>query len=44
MKELRTLLPEEKEFVRKLSELRKDRSDKDMPNFQSGRILDQIVS
>ena len=43
MKELRTLLPEEKEFVRKLSELRKDRSDKNMPNFQSGRILEQIV-
>ena len=42
-KELRTLLPEEKEFVRKLSELRKDRSDKNMPNFQSGRILEQIV-
>lgn len=43
MKELRTLLPEEKEFVRKLSELRKDGSDKNMPNFQSGRILEQIV-
>ena len=42
-KELRTLLPEEKEFVRKLSELRKDKSDKNMPNFQSGRILEQIV-
>ena len=42
-KELRTLLPEEKEFVRKLSELRKDRDDKNMPNFQSGRILEQIV-
>ncbi len=42
-KELRTLLPEEKEFVRKLSELRKDGSDKNMPNFQSGRILEQIV-
>ena len=42
-KELRTLLPEEKELVRKLSELRKDRSDKNMPNFQSGRILEQIV-
>lgn len=43
MKELRALLPDEKSFVKKLADLKGDLSNKNLQNFQSGRILESLV-
>lgn len=43
MKELRALLPNEKKFVKKLAELKSDLSNENLQNFQSGRILENLV-
>lgn len=43
MKELRSLLPQEQDFVRKLAELKGTGKNMNLQNYQTGRVLEQIV-
>lgn len=43
MKELRSLLPQEQDFVRKLAELKGTEKNMNLQNYQTGRVLEQIV-
>lgn len=43
MKELRTLLPQEQDLVRKLAELKGNGTNINLQNYQAGRVLEQIV-
>ena len=43
MSEIRALLPEEQEFVKKLVNLRKNLAEGNLANFHSAKILEQII-
>ncbi len=43
MSEIRALLPEEQEFVKKLVDLRKNMTEGNLDNFHSAKILEQII-
>ena len=43
MAELRTLLPKEKEIVKRLVELRKNSSNRHLSDFHSAKMLEQII-